>query len=661
MASDSSVRRVTLFRRILLPSLLLLIVGMVLLAVLQWRQTRTLILDGFDSEATKVITATNAALHYLMLQADEEGLQITLDRVAASDDIRRVYVLNSSGDVYSSSRKGRYAALPRDLVDHAKVTGHYIASDTDQERSFLRTLQPIRTERECLSCHSEFREGDPIGYLGLERWTDRALAQADSLQIWSASVNVVLLAAMGVVLAYLVRRVTGPLRQMTLVAQRLAAGDLKLEVSHQAPDETGELAESLRNLTGYMRELCRMCEALGSGKLDVELTARSADDILTEKLNQARASILTVIHEIDSVADSASHGDLQRRGDATRFLGAYRQMVESVNTTLDTVLGPISEASRVLDRVAERDLTARVNGNYEGDHARIKDALNRAIENLDHGLQQVAVSAAQVSAASGQISSGSQSLAQGASEQAGTLEEVAGSLHEVTSMAAANADLAREAQDMARQARTSSKNGTANMELLSESIRRIKASADETAKIVRTIDEIAFQTNLLALNAAVEAARAGDAGKGFAVVAAEVRNLAIRCADAAKHTAQLIEGSVRNSDEGVRINIQVQSDLQKITVQVEKVSDGMQEIAAASEQQRTGVEQVTTAVEQMSRLTQCSAANAEESAGAAEELSSQAEEMHNLVAGFRLSTGRFPRGQAAGGRRNTAGIDWHVH
>ena len=251
-------------------------------------------------------------------------------------------------------------------------------------------------------------------------------------------------------------------------------------------------------------------------------------------------------------------------------------------------------------------------------------SINRVIASLTNGADQV-------QAASGQVASASQAMAEGASEQASSLEESSASLEQMASMVRQNAEGAGQAKTMAGEAQHAAERGREAMTRMATAIGDIKKSSDETAKIIKTIDEIAFQTNLLALNAAVEAARAGDAGKGFAVVAEEVRNLARRSAEAAKNTSSLIEGSQRNADNGVNVSTEVAAILDEIAVSGAKVAQLAAEVAAATAEQAQGIEQVNTAVSQMDKVTQSSAANSEEAASASEELSAQARELNEMV------------------------------
>ena len=254
----------------------------------------------------------------------------------------------------------------------------------------------------------------------------------------------------------------------------------------------------------------------------------------------------------------------------------------------------------------------------------ITGPVNRAIAGLSSG-------AGQVSSAAGQIANASQQMAQGASEQASGLEETSSSLEEMASMTRQNADHADMANGTAQETSRMAEQGAMSMQRMQEAIARIKNSAAETAKIIKTIDEIAFQTNLLALNAAVEAARAGESGKGFAVVAEEVRNLARRSAEAAKSTATLIEGAQKNADAGVQVTSEVATNLTGIKANANKVATLIAEIATACKEQSQGINQVTTAVTEMDKVVQQNAANAEESASAAAELSSQAVEVNDMI------------------------------
>ena len=239
--------------------------------------------------------------------------------------------------------------------------------------------------------------------------------------------------------------------------------------------------------------------------------------------------------------------------------------------------------------------------------------------------------AEQTAGAAGQVSSASQSLAEGASEQAASLEETSSSLEEMSSMTKRNAETAGKVKELGSEARKAGDLGVKDMTALVSAMDAIKTSSADIAKIIKTIDEIAFQTNILALNAAVEAARAGEAGAGFAVVADEVRNLAQRCAQAAKETASKIEDAVQKSAVGADISAKVAKSLEEIVGKARQVDEMAGEVAAASQEQSQGISQVNIAVTQMDKVTQSNAANAEESAAAAEELTAQAESLKEAV------------------------------
>jgi methyl-accepting chemotaxis protein len=292
----------------------------------------------------------------------------------------------------------------------------------------------------------------------------------------------------------------------------------------------------------------------------------------------------------------------------------------------------------------------------------VTSSINRS---LGSAIIQLSQGADQTTTAAAQVSTSSQSLAEGSSEQAASIEETSSSLEEMASMTKRNAENAQKANNLAKQARQSADKGAEDMQAMNQAMEAIKVSSDDIAKIIKTIDEIAFQTNILALNAAVEAARAGESGMGFAVVAEEVRNLAQRSAQAAKETAAKIESAIGKAGQGVQISQKVTATLNEIVVKARQVDELAAAVANASREQTQGITQINTAVGQMDKVTQSNAASAEESAAAAEELNAQAEMMKEAVqklrqlAGSRTGFGAGPiAGPAAGKSRPvTAGAE----
>ncbi len=456
----------------------------------------------------------------------------------------------------------------------------------------------------------------------------------------------------------------------------------------KAAETEDSLHGSVMSMALNMGDYFELLRSLSNGNFEVTANEKSGDEMfdqLAVVTNKTVGMIKSWTLELEKIIAGIREGDLRARGNSEAFDGDWKRLVQGLNDLIEAFTGPlhlttdylkqisvgnipelitseykggfneiknslntcivtinqliIKDGGSVLQAAAEKDLAVRMSGDYQGVFKTMKDNINTLIENLDEALQQVAQSADDTTALTLEINEGSQVLANNSAEQASSLEEVSSSLHEMNSMAKQNAGNAKEGQHLAVSARESAGKGVDSMKRLSCAVGQIKDSSNKTAKIIKTIDEIAFQTNLLALNAAVEAARAGDAGRGFAVVAEEVRNLAMRSAEAAKNTARMIEDSVKDSDNVVVINNEVTKNLEEINQQINKVNVFMEEIAAASEQQSQGVEQINVAVAQMNQVTQQNATHSEQFSHSAEQLSKLTVNLNKMVLGFNLNLG----------------------
>jgi len=445
------------------------------------------------------------------------------------------------------------------------------------------------------------------------------------------------LAVLAAIIWYGLRSISKPLVRMTESARKLALGDIRNVIDHKSDDEVGELADALRDVSGWLGEVSTAADAVSRGDLTRSITKRSEADVLSQSFERAQVALKKLDADAASLIVAVREGRLAERAQLSGHEGAYQKLLGGLNELVESCAAPIRDARAILDKVADKNLTERMTGDYRGEWGAIKTGLNKAVDNLDDALGQVVVAADQVTTAATEITIGNQSLAQAATEQSGALDQVTNRLQGVTTSGKQTASNAQEARGMAQAANDAASRGGKAMTELSSAIESIKSASDRTAQIVKTIDEIAFQTNLLALNAAVEAARAGDAGRGFAVVAEEVRNLAMRSAEAARSTSQMIEDAVKSAERGVTLNVSVAKSFDEIRDHVGRVVEVMAEIAAASQQQAAGVAEINGMVDEVSRATQQNAATTEESASAAEELSGQAESLKELVETFALN------------------------
>jgi methyl-accepting chemotaxis protein len=415
--------------------------------------------------------------------------------------------------------------------------------------------------------------------------------------------------------------------------------------------ETGVLAWLSRTLEREGTETTGLLTAaseLAAGNVNVEVSGESS---VAHGFRAALETLRRLVSEVRGVVEAASEGRLAHRARTEGLSGAYRDVLDGVNATVASLEESqermqrehavaeafFSDLEVVVSRLEGRELAVRLPGAYGGRFGVMAVELNGALAVLDEAMSEVARSAESVAASAGEIAGGSTSLADGASRQAQTVDHVTASLQELRQMVGRSAENAATARALVSSATAASTQGAATMEQLTGAIAGIATSSRATQRIVKTIDEIAFQTNLLALNAAVEAARAGDAGRGFAVVAEEVRSLALRSAEAAKQTAELIEKAVQSAAAGTQFSDEANSVFVRIGSEVGRIAGVVEEIAAASAQQRDGAASIGGALEQINEVTQSTAATAEESASGSLELSQQASAMTSLVGSFRLS------------------------
>ncbi|KQR15870.1 methyl-accepting chemotaxis protein [Xanthomonas sp. Leaf148] len=343
-----------------------------------------------------------------------------------------------------------------------------------------------------------------------------------------------------------------------------------------------------------------------------------------------------VEEEVARIVRAAASGDMSGRVETDGKQGFFLQLAQQLNGLLDANAGSLEQISALLSALSRGDLTVRMQGQFSGVFAQMRDDANATAEQLADIVGRIKLSSSAINSAAGEIASGNSDLSHRTEQQAANLEETAASMEELTSTVKQNAESARQANQLAIGATGVASQGGDVVSQVVTTMSGIEASSKKIADIISVIDGIAFQTNILALNAAVEAARAGEQGRGFAVVASEVRTLAQRSAGAAKEIKGLIDDSVHKVAEGSALVRKAGATMAEIVASVQRVTDIMGEISAASQEQSAGIEQVNQTITQMDETTQQNAALVEEATAAARSMEEQAGHLAEAVSVFKL-------------------------
>jgi len=652
-------KKVTLYSKIArFLSLTLLLVLCIIFFLLNYNQAKSE-KESNEQEVENLSTVLINSLKFAMANGATD-VKPFVENVKNTPNLELLRILPTNK--ISAGSEAKFNAKEKEAAaSKASVNG----SENYNGKDVLTKVTPILSEASCVSCHQS-NVGEPLAVVSIYYSLEKLDSDLNRQRIISVILGLLTIGLiLGISLRFIHKYVSFPIQKVLETVKELSKGHVQARTGYSSDDEVGEMARTVDEMACSLEGYSKSLDKIADGNISVYSVAADEKDQLSKSFNSIIDSLKRLLVETGKLINAAREGNLAYRGDTSGFKGGYKEIIEGINSVMDTVVVPITESGEVLKLIAHGDLTSRMEGEYKGDYDIVKSNLNLLAESFSSALLEVGDAIKATAGASAEISSSSDQMSIGSQNQSMQTDEVAAAVEEMTKTILSTTQNTTDAAAAAKNAGKAAHEGGKIVEqtidgmnkiaevvsLSAATVQTLGKNSDQIGEIIQVIDDIADQTNLLALNAAIEAARAGEQGRGFAVVADEVRKLAERTSKATKEIAATIKHIQNDTGNAVTSMQKGQQEIEKgreyanaagaslkrIISEAEQVVDIISQVAAASEEQSTTAEEISRSIEKINNVTKENADGISQIARSSDALNNLAENLQNLVGRFKIT------------------------